>query len=269
MDKPAVPMGGHGFGRTLSDFIVNFSASQGNPLGVQVLQQRQQAQQQRAQQEFAAQQAQVQQDAEQQRQMALVDYRAAHPEPTEFQRTYEYLQRTNPQAAAQYLSSRTDPLVPVQGVDANGNQTVTMMSRSTAAGGAPAAAPPAVDPATGLPAGYSVRSGGSGPQGRGTFPVNRLVNNGREVIQSLFPQARVTDWLRDPNSALGRANPGSYHNRTRAAVDVAPIPGMTFEQYTARLRAAGYPLVEALDEQRHPLHHTTGPNWHVVLGQRS
>ncbi len=87
------------------------------------------------------------------------------------------------------------------------------------------------------------------------------------MISQLFPQARITQTRRDPNSALGRANPRSWHNRTNAAVDVAPVHGMTYDQYIQGIRGAGYHIIEARDEQAHPLPWTTGPNWHVVIGQ--
>lgn len=112
--------------------------------------------------------------------------------------------------------------------------------------------------------------GGSAP-GQGNFPVNRdaaPVSNGRSVIENIFPGVHVTDSVRDPNSALGRANPGSYHNKTAAAVDVRPIPGMSFEQYVASIKAKGYSIIEAIDEVKHPSAHATGPHWHVVIGER-
>lgn len=93
------------------------------------------------------------------------------------------------------------------------------------------------------------------------------VSDGGAVIRSLFPNARITSTRRNPNSDLGRANPRSWHNRSGAAVDVAPIRGMTFAQYVRRIRDAGYRIIEARDEQRFPLPHTTGPNWHVVIGE--
>lgn len=89
--------------------------------------------------------------------------------------------------------------------------------------------------------------------------------NAGSVAQSLFPGVRVTQVARDPNSALGRANPGSHHNRGTNAVDVAPIPGMTFQQYVQKYRDAGYQIVEAIDEVKNPSSHATGPHWHVVL----
>lgn len=87
------------------------------------------------------------------------------------------------------------------------------------------------------------------------------------MVEALFPGAHVTQVRRDPNSALGRANPRSWHNRTGAAVDVRPIPGMTFEQYVNRIRQAGYRIIEQRDEVRNPSRHATGPHWHVVIGE--
>lgn len=86
------------------------------------------------------------------------------------------------------------------------------------------------------------------------------------MISQLFPNARITSTHRDPNSALGRANPNSWHSRSNAAVDVAPIRGMSFNDYISQIRGAGYQVIEARDEATHPLAWTTGPNWHVVLG---
>lgn len=88
---------------------------------------------------------------------------------------------------------------------------------------------------------------------------------GRAVIEALFPGVVVTDDERDPNSPLGRANPGSYHNSTDGAVDVRPIPGMTFEEFIATIQDQGYEIVEAIDEVNNPSGHATGPHWHVVL----
>lgn len=88
------------------------------------------------------------------------------------------------------------------------------------------------------------------------------------MIQQLFPNARVTQNRRDPDSALGRANPGSWHNRSGGAVDVAPIAGMTFDQYVGRIKAAGYDIIEARDEVKNPSSHATGPHWHVVIGEQ-
>jgi hypothetical protein len=97
----------------------------------------------------------------------------------------------------------------------------------------------------------------------------RLVPDARAVIQQVLPGAKITDWRRDPNSALGRANPKSFHTRTGAAVDLRPIPGMTFEQVAHQLRAAGYDVhPDSRDEVKNPSGHATGPHWHFVIGQR-
>lgn len=96
----------------------------------------------------------------------------------------------------------------------------------------------------------------------------RLVNfaNGPEVVRSLFPNARVTSSYRGPEHPLSRQNPRSYHARTAGAVDIAPIPGVTFDEYVDRIRTAGYRIVEARDEVSNPSRYATGPHWHVVIG---
>jgi hypothetical protein len=88
---------------------------------------------------------------------------------------------------------------------------------------------------------------------------------GRQVIESVFPDAVVTDDLRDPNSALGRANPSSYHTQGDGAVDVRPIPGMSFDEFIGTLQSQGYEIIEARDEVNNPSGHATGPHWHVVF----
>lgn len=94
------------------------------------------------------------------------------------------------------------------------------------------------------------------------------VGDGRSTLAAIFPEARITSNYRGPNHPLTRANPRSYHSRTRAAVDIAPIPGMTFEQAKARIEQQGYNLIEAIDEVRNPSRHATGAHWHFVLGKR-
>lgn len=105
--------------------------------------------------------------------------------------------------------------------------------------------------------------GGAASNGSGNF---RPVTDAKAIISSLFPNARITQGRRDPASALGRSNPRSYHVKTGAAVDIAPIKGMTFEQAKRQIEAAGYKLIEAIDEVRNPSRHATGPHWHFVLG---
>lgn len=95
--------------------------------------------------------------------------------------------------------------------------------------------------------------------------VEEGVPYGRGVIEALFPGAEITDDNRDPTSALGMANPGSFHNTTDGAVDLRPIPGMSFAEFIGTLEENGYTILEAIDEVSNPSGHATGPHWHVVL----
>lgn len=76
-----------------------------------------------------------------------------------------------------------------------------------------------------------------------------------------------TSTRRGRDHPLTRANPRSWHAASGAAVDVRPIPGMTFRQYVDRIRSAGHTIIEARDEVRDPTAHATGPHWHVVIGE--
>lgn len=86
------------------------------------------------------------------------------------------------------------------------------------------------------------------------------------MISELFPDARITSGYRGPENPLSKKNPRSYHARTQGAVDIAPIPGVTFNQYLKTIRKAGYKIIEARDEVKNPSKFATGPHWHVVIG---
>lgn len=92
---------------------------------------------------------------------------------------------------------------------------------------------------------------------------------GRSVIESLFPEAEVTDDIRDPNSDLGRKNPDSWHVQSDGAVDLRPIPGMTFDEFIETIKADGYEILEAINEDEagggKRSGHATGNHWHVVI----
>lgn len=88
-----------------------------------------------------------------------------------------------------------------------------------------------------------------------------------DYLTQTFPNVRITSSKRDPNSNLGRANPKSFHN-VGMAWDVAPIPGMTFDQYKARVAKDGWNVREAIDEVRNPSRHATGPHWHMAVDGR-
>lgn len=110
-----------------------------------------------------------------------------------------------------------------------------------------------------------------GSDGRGGsvgFAPFRPVTDATGIARSLFPALAITQNRRDPNSPLGRANPGSWHTKSGAALDVKPVPGLTFEQYVKKYRDAGYEIIEARDEVKNPSRHATGPHWHVVLGKK-
>lgn len=88
---------------------------------------------------------------------------------------------------------------------------------------------------------------------------------GEQAVLSVFPDAEITDTLRDPESDLGKKNPGSYHINSEGAVDVRPIPGVSFTEFVETLKAEGYNVVEAIDETKNPSKHATGPHWHIVI----
>lgn len=93
--------------------------------------------------------------------------------------------------------------------------------------------------------------------------------NAKSVAEKLFPGARITSWKR-PAGAAGKAGDKSWHVKSGAAIDVAPIKGMTFEQYVQRYRDAGYNVIEWIDETDAATAKqtgATGPHWHVVLGK--
>lgn len=95
----------------------------------------------------------------------------------------------------------------------------------------------------------------------------RPVGNALEIGAALFGRENITGWKRDPGSALGKANPSSWHNRTGAAIDMRPIPGMTFAQAKAMIEKRGFKLIEALNEVGSGRSkHATGDHWHFVLG---
>lgn len=77
-----------------------------------------------------------------------------------------------------------------------------------------------------------------------------------------------TSGARSPDNPLSQANPRSYHNTANGgrAIDMAPIKGMTFEEWVGRWKAAGFNVVEARDEVKNPSAHATGPHWHIAFG---
>ncbi|QUT04068.1 hypothetical protein KFK14_13015 [Sphingobium phenoxybenzoativorans] len=94
------------------------------------------------------------------------------------------------------------------------------------------------------------------------------IDNAKAVTEELFPGARVTSWNRSADDPLTKANPTSWHAKSKAAIDMAPIKGMTFEQARKRYEDAGYTIIEALNETgAGRSKHATGDHWHFVLGK--
>jgi len=86
------------------------------------------------------------------------------------------------------------------------------------------------------------------------------------VAAELFPDATITSGYRGPDHPLSKANPDSYHATTDKAVDMAPVPGMTFEQAKQRFKDAGYRILEAKNEVgKGRSRHATGDHWHFVI----
>jgi hypothetical protein len=90
----------------------------------------------------------------------------------------------------------------------------------------------------------------------------------RSVASELGYGDHITSGYRGPNHRLSKANPRSYHAKTHAAIDVKPIPGMTYGEYIKSYEDAGYTIVEAKNEVgKGRTKHATGDHWHVVLGK--
>lgn len=94
------------------------------------------------------------------------------------------------------------------------------------------------------------------------------VSNGGTLLRQILPGAVVTSTYRPPDHVLSRANPNSWHTKSKAAVDIKPIAGMTFEQAKAQIERQGYHLIEAIDEAKNPSKNATGPHWHFVIGSK-
>jgi hypothetical protein len=110
-------------------------------------------------------------------------------------------------------------------------------------------------------------SGGGSAGGGGGGGAQNLVPDGTSVIKQIFGNAaNVTSGYRGPDHALSKKNPKSYHANTHAAVDMKPIPGMTFAQAKKKIEAQGFTLVEAINEVgKGKTKHATGNHWHFVL----
>ena len=93
------------------------------------------------------------------------------------------------------------------------------------------------------------------------------VSDGVSALRGVLPGARVTSGYRGPDNPLSRKNPNSWHTRSHAAVDIAPIPGMSYQDAYNKI-AGRYGIIEGRDEVNNPSKYATGPHWHFVLGNR-
>jgi hypothetical protein len=99
-------------------------------------------------------------------------------------------------------------------------------------------------------------------------PRRAPVDNGRAVVNEVYPDAVVTSNHRSADDPLSKANPNSWHTKSNAAVDVRPIKGMTFDDYVQGYKDAGYQILEAKNEVGAGRSAwATGDHWHVVLGK--
>lgn len=94
----------------------------------------------------------------------------------------------------------------------------------------------------------------------------RPVSDPDAVLRKVFPGIASNSTYRPPNHPLSQKNPTSYHTTTHGAIDVSPIPGVSFEAYLQAYKNQGYHIIEARDEVKNPSKNATGPHWHVVLG---
>lgn len=90
-----------------------------------------------------------------------------------------------------------------------------------------------------------------------------------ELLMQLYPKARQTSGYRGPEHELTKKNPNSWHAKGSEgdpyAIDIAPIPGVSFNDFVAAMENAGMGTLEAKEEvgaNRSP--HATGDHWHYA-----
>lgn len=90
---------------------------------------------------------------------------------------------------------------------------------------------------------------------------------GSQYLRDVFGNdINITSTYRGPSHPLSVANPNSWHTKSHGAVDILPIPGMSFNEAVNRIRSGGYNLVEAIDETGSGKSgHATGDHWHFAL----
>lgn len=117
---------------------------------------------------------------------------------------------------------------------------------------------------TGVLAG-GLREPGRSPGRAKPVPMTRGEVEG--ILKEMFPGVQITGRGRSPTSALGRANPDSYHNVDQA-LDFARPAGVSIEDVKKRLVGRGVDVKEALDEYANPSKHATGPHYHIAFAKQ-
>ena len=111
----------------------------------------------------------------------------------------------------------------------------------------------------------------NGTVSSGVKKVEATPDYARKKLESLFPKINIASHGRPPDHPLSVQNPESYHNTVNGgrAFDVAPIPGMTFDEYISLVKKAGFNIVEKIDEttpEAMKKYGSTGKNWHFAYG---
>jgi hypothetical protein len=161
---------------------------------------------------------------------------AAFAPQTELQKDANYMDSVQPGLGKSYLTNKANPLVPVKGVDADGNETLTFM-RPSAAGASPSDGPSA-------PPSAPVHSGGSyaGPDPMG------------------FKGGVMTSGKRTPqgNAAVGGVRNSSH--LTGGGADFVPKAGEDLHDLLAKAQEYFGPTAKAfIDDANHV--HVTLPGY--------
>lgn len=177
---------------------------------------------------------------------------------TTLQQEYDWLiGQGRTEEAENLLANKVDPVIPVVTQDGTTGYLASDFR------GANSPSRPQRAPNSGNAQGDGNEGGGDNRGGA------QPVADAKSIARGLFDNIAITQNRRDPSSALGKANPNSWHNRSGAAIDVKPIPGMKFTDYVKRYRDAGYTILESRNEVgKGRSAHATGDHWHIVLGEK-
>lgn len=83
------------------------------------------------------------------------------------------------------------------------------------------------------------------------------------LVRQIAPGVRITSGLRTPSQNRGVNGAAHSYHLTGHAIDMAPLPGRTLDDFVQELRANGLNVIEALNETANSPH-STGPHWHIA-----